>query len=186
MIGEQLSDRALVRAHMGGDEGAFGVIVNRHRARLLLIARKYARNDFDAQDIVQDALFKAWRNMHQYRSEATLTTWLHRLVLNAGFDHMKKADNKRQHTSIDDEDKVNKDANWALAHDPLGDLDKLLALRQIIERLPAAQRRALLLIDVAGLSINRAAHELGVRPGTVKSRRSRARDAVASQLGPVG
>lgn len=179
---ELTPDRALVRAYQAGDHRAFRTIVRRHRGRMMAIAQRYARNDFDAQDIVQDALFKASRNMDSFRSESALTTWLHRLVLNAGYDYAKKADYRRQHVSIDDDDKVTQEANTFLAHDPLGNLDKILAMRQILERLPAAQRRALLLIDVAGLSVNTAARELGVRPGTVKSRRSRARETVTELI----
>lgn len=177
------SDSALVNDYIGGDGDAFAEIVERHQQRMMVIARRYARNEHDAQDILQDALFKASRNMHTFRSEAALTTWLHRLVLNAGFDHAKRADNKRQHVSIDDEEGVSQDASRYLAHDPLANLDRVLALRQILEKLPAAQRRALLLIDVAGLSVDKAARELGVRPGTVKSRRHRAREVLVEMIG---
>lgn len=177
------TDKALVKEYVAGDHQAFAIIVQRHRKRMLAVARRYARNEHDAQDIVQDALFKASRNMHTFRSESALTTWLHRLVLNAGYDHAKRADNKRQHASLDDTEHFNQDSNRYLAHDPLGNLDRLLALRQAMGQLPAAQRRALMLIDVAGYSINSAATHLGVRPGTVKSRRNRARQALSESMG---
>ncbi|MDN8594269.1 MULTISPECIES: sigma-70 family RNA polymerase sigma factor [unclassified Corynebacterium] len=179
---QRKTDKALVKDYVAGDHRAFALIVERHRQRMMAVARKYARNEHDAQDIVQDALFKASRNMHTFRSESALTTWLHRLVLNAGYDHAKRADNKRQHTSLDDEEKLTQDANRYLAHDPLGNLDRLVALRQAVLKLPAAQQRALMLIDVAGHSINSAASHLGVRPGTVKSRRNRARQALTETL----
>ena len=179
---QEKTDKALVKDYVAGDHQAFAIIVHRHRKRMLAVARRYARNEHDAQDIVQDALFKASRNMHTFRSESALTTWLHRLVLNAGYDHAKRADNKRQHTSLDDSEKINHDSNRYLAHDPLGNLDRLLALRQAMGQLPAAQRRALMLIDVAGYSINSAATHLGVRPGTVKSRRNRARRALTESM----
>lgn len=180
---QEKTDKALVEQYVAGDHQAFAIIVQRHRKRMMAVARRYARNEHDAQDIVQDALFKASRNMHTFRSEAALTTWLHRLVLNAGYDHAKRADNKRQHASLDDTERFNQDTNRYLAHDPLGNLDRLLALRQAMGQLPAAQRRALMLIDVAGYSINSAANHLGVRPGTVKSRRNRARQALSESMG---
>lgn len=180
---ENKTDKALVTDYVAGDHRAFAIIVQRHRQRMMAVAKRYARNEHDAQDIVQDALFKASRNMHTFRAESALTTWLHRLVLNAGYDHAKRADNKRQHTSLDDSEKLSQDSNRYLAHDPLGNLDHLLALRQAMLKLPAAQRRALMLIDVAGYSIDSAACQLGVRPGTVKSRRNRARQALSECMG---
>lgn len=176
------TDSALVTEYVAGDNRAFQIIVERHRQRMMAVAKQYARNEHDAQDIVQDALFKASRNMHTFRAESALTTWLYRLVKNAGYDHAKRAENKRQHTSLDDSEKLSPDANRYLAHDPLGNLDRLLTLRQALFKLPAAQRRALMLIDVAGYSINSAASHLGVRPGTVKSRRNRARQALSDGL----
>lgn len=179
---QEKNDKALVKEYIEGDHRAFAVIVQRHRQRMLAVAKRYARNEHDAQDIVQDALFKASRNMHTFRSEAALTTWLHRLVLNAGFDHAKRAENKRQHASLDDSEKLNQDSNIYLSHDPLGNLDRLLTFRQAMQKLPASQQHALMLIDVAGHSINSAASQLGVRPGTVKSRRNRGRQALAEAL----
>ena len=176
------TDNALVTEYVAGDNRAFQIIVERHRQRMMAVAKQYARNEHDAQDIVQDALFKASRNMDTFRAESALTTWLYRLVKNAGYDHAKRAENKRQHTSLDDSEKLSPDANRYLAHDPLGNLDRLLTLRQALFKLPAAQRRALMLIDVAGYSINSAASHLGVRPGTVKSRRNRARQALSDGL----
>lgn len=180
---QTMPDNALVTEFVAGDHKAFAVIVERHRQRMMAVAKRYARNEHDAQDIVQDALFKASRNMHTFRAESALTTWLHRLVQNAGYDHAKRAENKRQHTSLDDSEKLNQDSNRYLAIDPLGNLDRLLELRQALMKLPAAQRRALMLIDVAGYSIDSAASHLGVRPGTVKSRRNRARQALSDCMG---
>lgn len=179
---QERTDKRLVKDYIAGDNQAFAVIVQRHRQRMLAVARRYARNEHDAQDIVQDALFKASRNMHTFRAESALTTWLHRLVLNAGFDHAKRAENKRQHTSLDDSEKLNQDANIYLAHDPLGNLDRLLTFRQAMQKLPASQQHALMLIDVAGHTINSAASRLGVPAGTVKSRRNRGRRALAHAL----
>lgn len=178
------TDQELVEAYKAGDPHAFAQIVRRHRPRLAYVAKRYARNEQDTQDIVQEALFRAARKMHTYRCEATLSTWLHRLVMNSGYDHMMAGRKRLRDVSIDDTDGVPVEINQLLAHDPTPAVDGAIVLRQAIEALPAAQRRALLLIDVAGLTVERAARELGVRPGTVKSRRSRARTAVAAAVRP--
>ncbi|WP_019193566.1 sigma-70 family RNA polymerase sigma factor [Corynebacterium timonense] len=174
----QRSDQQLVEAYMGGDPRAFAAIVQRHKTRLTYIARRYSRNENDVEDILQEALFKASRSMHTYRADSTLSTWLHRPVMNTGFDHVRAADKRSRDVSLDDGE-CNADANPALAHDPMTHLDRTILVRQALATLPAAQREALLLIDVMGLSIDSAAGEMGVQPGTVKSRRARARAALA-------
>lgn len=182
MHAQHYSDKALVAAYLAGDQRAFSMIVQRYRRQMWALALRYTRNEHDAQDVMQDALLKAAVKMETYRGESGLGTWLCRLVLNAGYDHFKRADNKRRHLSIDDEEKISHDTNRSLSHEPLTHLDRRLALMQVLGKLPAANRSALLLIDVAGLSINHAARELGVRPGTVKSRRYRARDMLLQMI----
>lgn len=73
------SDEQLVSDFLEGDTSAFSTIVERHRARLLWVARKYTRgNEADAEDVVQEALFKASRKLGSFRRESSLATWLHR------------------------------------------------------------------------------------------------------------
>lgn len=173
------TDRQLAADYSAGDTRAFKVIVKRHRQRMYFVARNYARNDHDAQDIVQEALLRASRSLHTYRGEAQLSTWLHRTVTNVALDHQRRASRREQTVSYDDETIISQDYNRLLAHDPTATLEQFLALRQAVAQLPAAQQKALVLIDVYGMSVEHAARELGVRPGTVKSRRYRAREAVA-------
>ncbi len=172
------SDEALAAEYLKGDVKAFEAIVDRHTPRLIAVARKNARNLDDAQDIVQEALLKASLNMHTFRSEAALATWLYRLVRNAGYDHAKRADNKRRHLSLDDEDTMVPAMITAAAYAPLQNFDRIMTLRQVLAKMPSANRRALMLIDVQGLTVTTAARELGVAPGTVKSRRHRAREMI--------
>ena len=177
------NDRQLVADYLAGDPHAFKLIVNRHRKRMYFVARNYSRNEQDAQDIVQDALFKAARSMRGYRGEAKLSTWLHRMTINAAIDHQRRSDRAGAQASLDDQDTVTTDANKYLAYNPMEAMERTIAMRQALNVLPSAQRKALWLIDVAGMSVEHAAAELGVKPGTVKSRRYRAREAVAAAMG---
>lgn len=179
---QHISDRQLVADYLAGDRRAFTLIVRRHWKRLYYVARNYARNEQDAQDIVQEAFFKAARNLHSYRGEAKLSTWLHRMCINAAIDHQRRFVQAGQ-ASLDDEDIVTQDANKYLAYNPLENAERIIAMRQALAVLPSAQRKALWLIDVAGYSVEHAADELGVKPGTVKSRRHRAREAVVAAIG---
>ncbi|MDK8823397.1 sigma-70 family RNA polymerase sigma factor [Corynebacterium coyleae] len=177
------NDRALVAQYLDGDRRAFRQIVKRHHKAMYYVARNYTRNDQDAQDIVQDAFFKAARSLHTYRGEAKLSTWLHRMTINAAIDHQRKFTRAGAQASLDDDAvAVSSDMNKYLAYNPMEAMERTIAMRQALNVLPSGQRKALWLIDVAGMSVEHAAHELGVKPGTVKSRRYRAREAVAAAI----
>ncbi len=174
------TDRDLVSAYVGGDGRAFTTIVERHRARLLWVARRYARNEDDAHDILQEALLKASRKLHTYRAESALSTWLHRLVMNSGWDFAHHRSHREQATL--DDGLIPHEFNARLSHDPIRGLDLALLLHQSMAKLRPDQRTALLLIDVAGYSVAHVAHREGVRPGTIKSRRARAREFLREDL----
>src|SRR3954471_11420069 len=79
-------DRTLLARHLSGDAGAFGLLVERHRDRLWRVALRTLGNPEDAADAVQDALLSAYRAAASYRGDAAVTTWLHRIVVNACLD----------------------------------------------------------------------------------------------------
>lgn len=179
------SDMDLVADFLSGDVSAFSTIVERHRARLLWVARRYtAGNEDDAEDILQDALFKASRNLNSYRAEATLSTWLHRLVMNAGYDFRNHR--FRREVSTLDQDDAAHDYQDRLAHDPHSEHETAMMLRAALETLRPEQRTALLAVDGAGYTVASVAESEGVRPGTIKSRRARGRAALADALAALG
>jgi RNA polymerase sigma factor (sigma-70 family) len=75
-------DRALARRAAGGDRTAFELVMRRHNRRLYRLARASLRDDAEAEDAVQEAYLSAFRSIGQFRGEASLCTWLSRLVLN--------------------------------------------------------------------------------------------------------
>lgn len=178
--GEEPTDAELVATYVGGDHRAFNMIVTRHEKHLKWVARKYGNNDDDAHDILQEALLKASRNMHLYRAEAALSTWLHRLVLNSGYDWAKHR-TRRELAILDDTDTTPAE-DPRLAVDPLGYLDVAMTIRQAMDTLHVDQRNALLLVDLGGYGIEDVATFEGVKPGTIKSRRARAKEQLRGLL----
>src|SRR6059058_5572780 len=83
-------DRALLAAHVAGDPEAFTLLVRRHRDRLWAVALRTMRDREEAADALQDALLSAFRNASGYRGDAAVTTWLHRVVVNACLDRMRR------------------------------------------------------------------------------------------------
>lgn len=179
--GDPRTDEDLVHDFLDGDTAAFRRIVQRHRSRLTNVARRYAANEDDAQDIMQEAWLKASTSLGTYRSEAKLTTWLHRVVANKGYDFVtNKA--RREQPLLDDADTTHRYSEQ-LVHDPYDQVDRTMLLNQVIASLPEHQRTALILVDMLGHDLDSAAAELGVQTGTVKSRRARARTALRGSIG---
>lgn len=167
-------DRALLAAHLDGDHHAFGLLVQRHRDRLWAVALRTLGDREEAADALQDALVSAFRNAASYRGDAAVTTWLHRIVVNACLDRVRRRQ-ARPAVPLGDHDVATRRDEHAL-------LETRLDVRRALAQLPEAQRVALVLVDMEDLSVAEAAELLGVPEGTVKSRCSRGRTALAQLL----
>ena len=181
VTGDPDADAALLAAHVAGDPDAFGMLVARHRDRLWAVALRTTGDPEDASDALQDALVSAYRNAGSYRGEAAVTTWMHRVVVNACLDRMRR---RRARPTVPLPEEDGESGHRGLA-DPRDDLDRL-ELRMEIDRalraLPDDQRSAIVLVDVEGLSVAETAGILGIPEGTVKSRCSRGRARLAVAL----
>jgi RNA polymerase sigma-70 factor (ECF subfamily) len=176
-----MDDRALVAAHVAGDPDAFTELVRRHRDRMWAVALRTAGDPEEAADALQDALISAYRNAASYRGEAAVTTWLHRVVVNACLDRMRRRKARPSVPLMDDDP----DSGARAVPDPRDDMDRLelrMEIDKALRALPVDQRSAIVLVDVEGLSVAEAATLLGVPEGTVKSRCSRGRARLAVAL----
>lgn len=170
------SDAELLAAHRAGDPRAFGDLVERHSARLWGTAVRALRDVDDAADAVQEALVAAYRGAGAFRGDCAVGTWLHRIVVNACIDRIRR-------------ERVRSTVPWP-DHDPparRGDHATELATRidvgSALATLPAEQRIAVVLVDVQGAPVAEAAALLSVPVGTVKSRCARGRARLATLLG---
>ncbi len=179
-VGDELderSDHELLAAHVDGDGEAFGVLVQRHRSRLWAVAVRTLRDPEDAADALQDALISAYRGAASFRGDSAVTTWLHRVVVNACLDRIRR-------------EKVRPTVPLPEHHDPASPRDEhagtdaRLDVMGALARLPEGHRTAIVLVDLQELSVAEAAQVLGVAEGTVKSRCSRGRAMLAGILRP--
>jgi RNA polymerase sigma-70 factor, ECF subfamily len=172
-----LPDAELLRRHVDGDAEAFGELFRRHRDRLWAVAMRTLGDQEEAADALQDAMLSAFRRAGDFRGDSAVTTWLHRIVVNACLDRLRRRAVRPAALTGDDEAI---DALAAVSH-VTEDLGASTATRldvdAALQMLPPQQRAALVLVDMLGFSVNDAAAILGISPGTVKSRcaRSRAR-----------
>ncbi len=86
-----LSDAQLMAAHQAGDAEAFGELFRRHRDRMWAVALRTSGNPEDAADALQDAMVSAFRRADAFRGDSAVSTWLHRIVVNACLDRMRRA-----------------------------------------------------------------------------------------------
>lgn len=175
------SDADLLAAHCAGDPDAFGELFRRHRDRMWAVALRTCGDRELAADAVQDGFIAAFRRADSFRGDAAVTTWLHRIVVNACLDRLRR---RRPTSPLPDYDSL----DLADRHDEHARTEAALDVRAALGQLPEGQRLALVLVDMHGLAVAEAAQVLGVAEGTVKSRCSRGRAALAELLGigPAG
>jgi RNA polymerase sigma-70 factor (ECF subfamily) len=173
---EDARDRALLAAHVAGDPDAFSALVRRHQDRLWAVALRTLGNREEAADALQDALLSAFRSAATYRGDARVTTWLHRVVVNACLDRVRR---QKVRPTVPMPD----DGGPADPRDRLADRETAIEIEVALADLPDEQRAALVLVDVHGMPVEDVAAVLGVPVGTVKSRCFRGRARLAVQLG---
>lgn len=175
----ELDDRMLLARHVAGDGGAaFGEIFRRHRDRMFAVAVRTCGDRELAADAVQEAFVSAFRRADAYRGEAAVTTWLHRIVVNACLDRLRREKSRVRRAGDLGE------VELPDPHDRHGSTETAIVVRDALARLPEAQRTALVLVDMHGMPVAEAAAVLGVAEGTVKSRCFRGREALAAILSP--
>lgn len=179
---DERADADLLAAHVDGDPEAFAVLVTRHQDRLWAVALRTTGNPEEAADSLQDALISAFRRAHSFRGEAQVTTWLHRIVVNACLDRIRRNKVRQAEPLPDDPDRAAELSEAEPATDP-AELSELRDdVLRALARLNADQRAALVLVDMEGYSVEEAAEILGCAPGTIKSRCSRGRTRLAPLL----
>jgi RNA polymerase sigma-70 factor (ECF subfamily) len=187
------SDAELLQAHVSGDPDAFGVLFTRHRDRLWAVALRTMGNPEDAADGLQDAMIAAYRRAGSFRGDAAVTTWLHRVVVNACLDRLRAAKVRRTEPLPDDLEEYAGRGSLSSATDPVSDPAEhaVVEVRRrtvlaALARLPPEQRAALVLVDMEGYPVADVAAMLDCAEGTVKSRCSRGRVRLARLLGVPG
>jgi RNA polymerase sigma-70 factor, ECF subfamily len=176
-------DAVLLQRHVDGDTDAFGQLFARHRDRLWAVAIRTLGDPEEAADALQDAMIAAFRRAASFRGDSAVTTWLHRIVVNAALDRMRRRAARPTTAGQDDEalDALAVAGGQPLS-DPSGTTDTAMDVMAALRQLVPDQRAALVLVDMLGYSISDAAEVLGVSEGTVKSRAARGRARLLPRL----
>ena len=187
-----MSDAELIARLRGGDASAYEELVRIHMPRLLRVARRFMHTEDDARDCVQDAFVSVFKSIANFGGESSLSTWLHRIVINACLMRLRSQRRRPEEdieqylpTFRDDGHQTVSSVPWIETPESNAERAELQSLvRQSIDDLPDAYREVLLLRDIEELSTEETAEALGVTPNAVKVRLHRARQALRSLLDP--
>jgi RNA polymerase sigma-70 factor (ECF subfamily) len=171
----EASDRDLLERHVAGDDHAFGELFRRHKDRMWAVALRTCRDPEIAADAVQDGFISAFRRAGSFRGDSAVTTWLHRIIVNASLDRLRR---RRPTAELPEYELPD-------SRDHHASTEVRLDIEEALARLPEGQRAALVLVDMHAVPVAEAALILGVAEGTIKSRCARGRAALAQHLGLV-
>lgn len=163
----------LLRHHAEGDAEAFGLLFRRHSGRLWAVALRVTCDPDDAADALQDAMISAFRRAGDFRGDSAVTTWLHRIVVNASLDLLRRRSAHSVAWSGEPDDLPLPEQRQGT--DSAAVTDSRLDVNAALRTLPPPQRAALVLVDMLGYPVADAAVILGIPEGTVKSRCARGR-----------
>ncbi|WP_037345597.1 RNA polymerase sigma factor SigM [Sciscionella sediminilitoris] len=172
------TDAELLSAHVDGDPHAFNELVRRHRDRMWAVAMRTMRDPEEAADALQDACISAFRGADRFRGQSQVTTWLHRIVVNACLDRIRRRQ-ARPTVPLPEHDA----GEPSTGTDDMAQRETTLEVRAALAELPEDQRLPIVLVDVEGYSVAEAAERLGLAQGTIKSRCARGRVKLAKLLG---
>jgi RNA polymerase sigma-70 factor (ECF subfamily) len=187
---EDGTEEELLAGLRRGDDRAFEQCVKLYGGRMLAVARRMLGNDDDASDAVQEAMISAFRAIVGFRGSARLSTWLHRIVVNAALMKLRNRRRKPEQ-SIDDLLPVfnaegswtTEPVRWATPSDVLLQREEeRVRVRACIDRLPESYRMVLMLRDIEELDTCDVAKLLGITPNAAKIRLHRSRQALRTLL----
>lgn len=184
-----IDERELVAALKRGDDTAYEQLVRTHGGRMLQVARRYVGEE-EARDAVQEAFLSAFKAIDRFDGNARLSTWLHRIVVNACLMKLRRKSSQVEQsiepllpTFIEDGHRGEASAPWPENPEEVFGRSEVRSLvRGGIDRLPTNYRNVLLLRDIEGLSGAEAAEMLGITANAVKVRLHRARLALRELL----
>ena len=181
-VGPAATDAELLRAHCDGDPEAFTELVRRHRDRLWAVALRTTGDPEEAADALQDAFISAFRRADQFRGDSAVTTWLHRIVVNASLDRLRRRAVRPWVPLPEEGGERGDSASLAEPRDAMDDRETSLEIQAALAELPPDQRAAVVLVDLQGWSVEDASRILECPVGTVKSRCFRGRAKLADRL----
>jgi len=186
------TDEAFLIARIqDGDQRSCELLVRQFGPRMLTVAKRFFRNEHDANDAVQDAFVSAFSSLDRFAGKSALGTWLHRIVVNACLMKLRRHRNEESIEALlptfdETGHHVHRPQQWADAAHLTAERAELAEyVRACIDRLPEPYRAVLLLRDIEELDTAETARLLDCTPNNVKVRLHRARQALRQLIEPT-
>jgi RNA polymerase sigma-70 factor, ECF subfamily len=186
----QEGDSAAVARARGGEDDAYRTLVERHSRALFRLAFRMTGNEQDAEDVVQETLLKAYRQLHRYESRASFSTWLHRIAANCSLDLIRSR-KRRQETTVPQSTEPGLDVLEHVAADEPGPEKQAYATevqRRVavaMEELTRQERVAFTMRHFEGHSIEEIGAALGLNQSAAKHSIFRAVQKLRRSLEPL-
>ncbi len=186
----EIDEQMLLAGLRARDDQAYEQMVRAFGGRMLAVAMRIVRNEEDARDAVQTAYLSAFRSLDQFEGGCRLSTWLHRIVVNAALMKLRSRRRRPEEsiepllpTYLDDGHHAERFSKSDIPADKVLEQEELRAVvRACIAQLPDRYRSILIMRDIEDISNGDAASMLGVTPNAVKIRLHRARQALTTLL----
>ncbi len=190
--GDAALDAALLARLRAGEASAYDELVRANSGRLLVVTRRILNSEEDARDAVQDAFVSAFRNINTFEGSSLLSTWLHRIAVNAALMKLRTRRRKPERSIedllpayLEDGHHAEDFQDWNQPVDrAMMRAETRAVVRQCIGELPDNYRTVLVLRDIEELDTDETAARLGMTPNAVKIRLHRARQALRTLLDP--
>lgn len=185
-MGDMKENELILRCRQG-DEAAFETLLRLYETKVYTLCRRLCRDENDAPEAAQDTFLAVWRGIGGYRADAQFSTWIYRLAVNACLDLLRREKKRGGDVSLDDEALHADPVDPAPRPEELAErTDMRRAVHEALLSLPAEYREVLLLRETEQRSYAEIAEATGLELGTVKSRISRARQALRKKLAANG
>jgi RNA polymerase sigma-70 factor (ECF subfamily) len=176
-----MSDSSLAARAQRGDGEAFEALYRAHAGRVYALCLRLTADSTQARDLTQDVFVRAWEALPTFRGDSNITTWLHRIAVNAMLMQRRSDRRRSARVSLTDDDAGDADAALQGATAPM-DVATAIDLERAVAALPPGVRRAFVLHDVEGYSHEEIARMTGLAAGTLRAQLHRARQLLIRTL----
>ena len=183
IIDSTLTDDEVLSRVMGGDIALLEIIMRRYNQRLFRIVRSIVKDEWQAEDVVQETYVRAFEHLSQFEGRAKFSTWLTKIAIYEAYARLRRFDYQNTDSISElEEQGVHMKSNASDPEREAFDGEIKLLLERAVDALPSHYRSVFMLREIEGLSTAETAECLEISEDNVKTRLHRARELLQSEL----